>query len=185
MMEDGDLVVMDIGAEYRGYSADVTRTVPVNGEFSRQQDLIYRIVLAAQEAAIAAAVPGASFQDLNDAASAELVEGLMQLAIISNPGEIKKFLPHGVSHYLGLDVHDVGTYGPLRPGTVITIEPGLYVPPTPGVDEQWWNIGVRIEDDVLVTESGPVVLSSSAPKSVEAIESLMAELNLTSVEFGR
>jgi len=184
-MEDGDLVVMDIGAEYRGYSADVTRTVPVNGEFSRQQDMIYRIVLAAQEAAIAAAVPGASFQDLNDAASAELVEGLMQLAIISNPGEIKKFLPHGVSHYLGLDVHDVGTYGPLRPGTVITIEPGLYVPPTPGVDEQWWNIGVRIEDDVLVTESGPVVLSSSAPKSVEEIESLMAESDLTSVEFGR
>ncbi len=174
MMEDGDLVVMDIGAEYRGYSADVTRTAPVNGVFSRQQELIYRIVLAAQEAAIAAAVPGASFQDLNGAASAELVEGLMQLAIISNPGEITRFFPHGVSHYLGLDVHDAGTYGPLRPGTVITIEPGLYIPPTPGVDEQWWNIGVRIEDDVLVTESGPVVLSSAAPKSVEAIEALMA-----------
>jgi len=184
-MEDGDLVVVDVGAEYRGYTADVTRTAPVSGDFSRQQEAVYRVVLAAQEAVIAAAVPGAGFQDLNNVASARLAEGLMQLGIISTPDEITQFFPHGVSHYLGLDVHDAGTYGPLRPGTVITIEPGLYIPPTPGVDEQWWNIGVRIEDDVLVTESGPVVLSAAAPKFVEEIEALMTESGLASVEVGR
>ena len=174
-MEDGDLVVMDIGAEYRGYSADVTRTVPVSGRFSDPQRLIYEGVLEAQEAAIAAARVGAGFQDLNAAASAVLADRLVELGIIADPAELRSFFPHGVSHYLGLDVHDAGTYGPLRPGNVITIEPGLYIPPTEGVDEQWWNIGVRIEDDILITEEGPVVLSGAAPKSIEAIEAMMAE----------
>jgi len=183
-MEDGDVVVMDIGAEYRGYSADVTRTVPVSGRFSQPQEQIYRSVLEAQEAAIAAAVPGASFQELNAAASAVLADQLEQLGLISGPGELRRFLPHGVSHYLGLDVHDVGNYGPLRPGTVITIEPGIYVPPTEGVDEQWWNIGVRIEDDILITEDGPVVLSKKAPKTIEEIEALMAEPGLASLKGG-
>ena len=183
-MEDGDVVVMDIGAEYRGYSADVTRTVPVSGRFSQPQEQIYRSVLEAQEAAIAAAVPGASFQELNAAASAVLADQLEQLGLISGPGELRRFFPHGVSHYLGLDVHDVGNYGPLRPGTVITIEPGIYVPPTEGVDEQWWNIGVRIEDDILITEDGPVVLSKKAPKTIEEIEALMAEPGLASLKVG-
>jgi Xaa-Pro aminopeptidase len=174
-MEDGDLVVMDIGAEYRGYSADVTRTVPVSGRFSDPQRLIYEGVLEAQEAAIAAARVGAGFQDLNAAASAVLADRLVELGIIADPAELRSFFPHGVSHYLGLDVHDTGTYGPLRPGNVITIEPGLYIPPTEGVDEQWWTIGVRIEDDILITEEGPVVLSGAAPKSIDAIEAMMAE----------
>jgi len=122
-----------------------------------------------------AARVGAGFQDLNAAASAVLADRLVELGIIADPAELRSFFPHGVSHYLGLDVHDTGTYGPLRPGNVITIEPGLYIPPTEGVDEQWWNIGVRIEDDILITEEGPVVLSGAAPKSIEAIEAMMAE----------
>jgi Xaa-Pro aminopeptidase len=184
-MEDGDVVVMDIGAEYRGYSADVTRTAPVSGHFSREQRLIYEAVLEAQEAAIAAAVAGASFRDPNVAASAVLADRLTELGIISAPGEISRFMPHGVSHYLGLDVHDVGTYGPLRPGNVITVEPGIYVPPMEGVDEKWWNIGVRIEDDVLITEAGPVVLSTAAPRTPNEIESMMAEAGLASMNVGR
>ena len=184
-MEDGDLVVMDIGAEYRGYSADVTRTAPVNGRFSESQRLIYESVLAAQEAAIAAARPGAGWRDLSAAASAVLAERLMELGIISNSSGLGRFFPHGLSHYLGLDVHDVGTYGPLRPGNVITVEPGIYIPPAEDVDPRWWNIGVRIEDDVLITEDGPVVLSAAAPKTVDEIEALMAEPGLSSVPVGR
>ncbi len=184
-MEDGDLVVMDIGAEYRGYSADVTRTAPVNGRFSESQRLIYEAVLEAQEAAIAAARSGAGFRSLGAAASAVLADRLVELGIISDPAEVRRFFPHGVSHYLGLDVHDTGAYGTLRPGSVITVEPGIYIPPTEGVDERWWNIGVRIEDDILVTEDGPVVLSAAAPKSVEAIEALMTEPGLASAPVGR
>ena len=183
-MKAGDVVVMDIGAEYRGYSADVTRTVPVSGRFSEPQRLIYEAVLEAQEAAIVAARVGAGFREPGAAASAVLADRLVDLGIITNPAELRSFLPHGVSHYLGLDVHDTGTYGPLRAGNVITIEPGLYIPPTEGVDERWWDIGVRIEDDILITEDGPVVLSSGAPKSIDAIEAMMAEPGMASVSTG-
>jgi Xaa-Pro aminopeptidase len=183
-MEDGDLVVMDIGAEYRGYSADVTRTAPVNGEFSEPQRQIYEAVLEAQEAAIAAVQPGASLQAVGAAASAVLAERLTELGLISDPGGLRRFLPHGVSHYLGLDVHDAGTYGPLRAGSVITVEPGIYISPADDVDERWWNIGVRIEDDVLVTDDGPVVLSGGAPKSVEEIETMMTEPGLATAKVG-
>ncbi len=172
-MQAGDLVVMDIGAEYRGYSADVTRTAPVSGEFSAEQKAIYRVVLRAQEAAIAAATVGATFEDLNAAATAEIGSGLAELGLLAGEEQLGRFLPHGVSHYLGLDVHDVGTYGPLPPGAVITVEPGIYIAPAPDVEERWWNIGIRIEDDVLVSESGPIVLSAGAPKAVEEIESIM------------
>jgi Xaa-Pro aminopeptidase len=184
-MEDGDLVVMDIGAEYRGYSADVTRTVPVNGRFSESQRLIYEAVLEAQEAAIAAAQPGAGFQAVSAAASAVLAERLIELDLITDPSGLRRFFPHGVSHYLGLDVHDVGTYGPLRPGSVITVEPGIYIPPAEDVDPRWWNIGVRVEDDVLITADGPVVLSDAAPRSVADIEALMSESGLASVPAGQ
>jgi Xaa-Pro aminopeptidase len=184
-MEEGDVVVMDLGAEYRGYSADITRTVPVSGRFTEDQRRIYGAVLEAQEAAIDAAIPGATMQDLNAAASAVLAEHLLALGIIEQPAALRRFFPHGVSHYLGLDVHDAGTYGPLRPGTVITVEPGIYIAPADDVDPRWWNIGVRIEDDVLVTEDGPRVLSGAAPKTVEAIEALMSEPGLASVPAGR
>ena len=109
----------------------------------------------------------------------------MELGIISDPSGLTRFFPHGLSHYLGLDVHDVGTYGPLRPGNVITVEPGIYIPPAEDVDPRWWNIGVRIEDDVLITEDGAVVLSAAAPRTVEEIEALMAEPGLSSVPVGR
>jgi Xaa-Pro aminopeptidase len=174
-MEEGDLVVMDIGAEYRGYTADVTRTAPVGGRFTEAQRQIYESVLAAQAAAIARVRVGATLTELNEAASEVLARRLIELDIIDDPGEVRRFLPHGVSHYLGLDVHDVGSYGPLPAGAVVTVEPGLYLPPASDLDERWWNIGVRIEDDVLVTDSGPAVLSGAAPKSVEAIESMMRE----------
>lgn len=183
-MQDGDLVVMDIGAEYRGYSADVTRTVPVSGRFSEPQAAIYQAVLDAQRAAIAAARPGTGLRALNEVAAAVLAERLIELGIMSDPGELRRFFPHGVSHYLGLDVHDAGTYGPLRPGSVITVEPGIYIPVTDGVDERWWNIGIRIEDDVLITEDGPVVLSNGAPKSIDDIEATMREAGLASHPVG-
>ena len=183
-MEDGDLVVMDIGAEYRGYSADVTRTAPVNGRFSEPQRQIYEAVLEAQQAAIAAVQPGVGFQALGAAASAVLAERLTELGLISDPSDLRRFLPHGVSHYLGLDVHDVGTYGPLRAGSVITVEPGIYIRPAADVDERWWNIGVRIEDDVLVSDGGPVVLSAGAPKTVAEIERMMTESGLATAKVG-
>ena len=183
-MQDGDLVVMDIGAEYRGYSADVTRTAPVSGRFNESQRQIYEAVLEAQEAAIAAVQPGVGFQAVGAAASAVLAERLTELGLISDPSGLRRFLPHGVSHYLGLDVHDAGTYGPLRAGSVITVEPGIYITPAADVDERWWNIGVRIEDDVLVTDGGPVVLSGGAPKTVAEIERMMTESGLATAKVG-
>ena len=171
--EDGDLVLMDVGAEYRGYTADVTRTVPVNGVFSREQRAIYEIVLAGQKAAIEAARPGASFRDPHMAAAAVMADGLIELGLIAEPAQLGRFFFHGASHYIGLDVHDAGTYGALRPGAVITIEPGIYIAPADDIDPRWWNIGVRIEDDVLITDAGPVNLSEGAPREVDAIEALM------------
>lgn len=174
---DGDLVLMDIGASYRGYTADVTRTVPVNGRFTPEQRAIYDIVLAAQEAAIAAAKSGVSFGAPGEAASRVLAKGLAKLGLLKSPDDhagLRRFFPHGASHYLGLRVHDVGSYQALKPGVVITVEPGIYIAPARDVDPRWWNIGVRIEDDVLITEDGPVVLSAGAPKDPGEIERWMA-----------
>lgn len=174
---DGDLVVMDVGASYRGYTADVTRTVPVNGRFSEEQRALYDIVLHAQEAAIEAVRPGASFGAPGQAASAVLARGLADLGLLESPRDLmrlSRFFPHGTSHYLGLQVHDVGAYRALKPGMVITVEPGIYIPPAEDIDPRWWNIGIRIEDDVLVTERGPEVLSAGAPKAPAEIERLMA-----------
>jgi Xaa-Pro aminopeptidase len=156
----------------------------VNGRFSEAQRQIYEAVLEAQEAAIAAVQPGVGFQAVGAAASAVLAERLTELGLISAPSGLRRFLPHGVSHYLGLDVHDVGAYGPLRAGSVITVEPGIYIPPAADVDERWWNIGVRIEDDVLVTDGGPVVLSGAAPKTVAEIERMMTESGLATAKVG-
>ncbi len=175
----GDLVVMDIGASYRGYTADVTRTVPVDGRFNPEQRAIYEIVLEAQEAGIAAVRAGASFGAPGQAASRILARGLAGLGLLRGPDDftgLRRFFPHGTSHYLGLQVHDVGSYRVLRPGMVITVEPGIYIAPAEDVDPKWWNVGVRIEDDVLVTDGRPEVLSDGAPKDPDEIEAVMAEL---------
>ncbi len=170
-----DLVLMDLGAEYRGYTADVTRTIPANGKFSKQQKQIYDIVYEAQEAGIKASVVGAAFQVPGQAASKVVSEGLIKLGIISKDEETRTYFPHGTSHYLGLDVHDKGTYQVFKPNTVITVEPGIYIPEGSDCDKKWWGIAVRIEDDILITADGPVNLSAMAPRTTEAIEKMMAQ----------
>ena len=168
-----ELVLMDLGAEYHGYTADVTRTIPANGVFSPEQKIIYELVYKAQEAGIAASVVGAPFSTLGQATAQVVTEGLITLGLIKNASELKKYFPHGTSHYIGLDVHDKGTYGPLRANTVITVEPGIYIPQGSDCDPKWWGIAVRIEDDILITEEGPVLLSYMAPRSVADIEAAM------------
>ncbi len=174
-MEDGDLVVVDIGASYRGYTADITRTLPVNGSFSEEQRAVYELVLAAQEAGIEAARAGNAFGAAGQAATMVIAEGLMELWLITELHQVRRFFMHGTSHYLGLEVHDVGDYGELAPGQVITVEPGIYIPAAQDIDPRWWNIGVRIEDDVLITASDPVVLSARAPKTVAEVEVVMRQ----------
>jgi len=169
-----DLVLMDLGAEYHGYTADVTRTIPANGKFTKEQKLIYDIVYDAQEAGIKASVVGASFQAPGQAASKVVAEGLIKLGIIKNAAEARTYFPHGTSHYLGLDVHDKGTYAPFKENTVITVEPGIYIPEGSDCDKKWWGIAVRIEDDIQITANGPVNLSAMAPRTTEAIEKMMA-----------
>lgn len=164
-MEAGDLVVMDIGAEYGYYTADVTRTVPVSGKFTPRQRAIYELVLGAQEAALAATRPGVTIGELTRIAREYLRNNSGDLC-----GEVTcdRYFVHGLSHWLGMDVHDVGDYNtPLAPGMVFTIEPGIYLPGE--------GLGVRIEDDVLVTSTGAELLSGGAPRKVEEIERLMAE----------
>jgi Xaa-Pro aminopeptidase len=173
-----DLLVCDVGAEYHGYTADVTRTIPVSGKFSETQKAIYNIVLEAQIAAISKCRPGESFRAPHDTATFIIRKRLTELGIIKHPSELGKYFFHGTSHYLGLDVHDLGTYGKLKPNTVITVEPGIYIPFGSDCDEKWWDIGIRIEDDILVTETLPEVLSACVPKTIEEIESLMKEESL-------
>ncbi|MFX0557731.1 aminopeptidase P family protein [Maribacter sp. CXY002] len=168
-----DLVLMDLGAEYHGYTADVTRTIPANGTFSKEQKAIYDIVYNAQEAGIAVSVVGASFRAPGEAAIKVVADGLLKLGIIKDISEARTYFPHGTSHYLGLDVHDKGTYGDFKPNTVITVEPGIYIPEGSACDEKWWGIAVRIEDDILITEDGPINLSAMAPRTTEAIEAMM------------
>ena len=166
-MEDGDLVVIDIGAEYNMYTADVTRTIPVNGKFTKRQKDIYEIVLAANEGAIAMLAPGVSMRDVSSKASEILAEGLIKVGLIENRNELRQYYFHGLSHPIGLQVHDVGSTSVLEPGMVITIEPGIYI--------REEGLGVRIEDDVLVTETGHEVMSKNAPKTIAEIEALAEE----------
>ncbi|WP_139925326.1 aminopeptidase P family protein [Hymenobacter sp. DG01] len=170
-----DLLLMDCGAEYHGYSADVTRTIPPSGKFSPAQRQIYELVLAAQDAGFAACKPGNEFQAPHKAAQKVITDGLLRLGIIKKPEEVRTYFPHGTSHYLGLDVHDPGTYGPLQAGAVITVEPGIYIPEGSPCDKKWWNIGVRIEDDILITQQGYENLSREAPRTVAEVESMMAK----------
>lgn len=173
VLNNQHLLVSDVGAEYRGYTADVTRTLPVDGVFSEEEKTIYNLVLKAQNAGIRQAVAGNAFQNTHQAATEIIAEGLLKLGIISDRKLVKKYFMHGTSHYLGLDVHDLGTYGPLKPGSVITVEPGIYIAEGSDCDPKWWNIGVRIEDDILITDSEPINLSISAPRTVKEIEEMM------------
>ena len=173
MLNNGDLMVVDIGAEYHGYTADITRTIPVDGTYSEEQAIIYNIVFEAQSAGIQACQPGNKFWDPHDAATRVIQRELQKLGITTKRYEARKYFMHGTSHYLGLDVHDAGLYGSLQPGHVITVEPGIYIPEGSDCDPKWWNIGVRIEDDILITEKGPVNMSQSVPRSMDEIEALM------------
>ncbi|MBI2994636.1 MAG: Xaa-Pro aminopeptidase [Gammaproteobacteria bacterium] len=186
-LKDGDLLLIDAGAEFDGYASDITRTFPVNGGFSPAQKEIYEVVLEAQLAAIREVRPGNHWNDPHDAAVRVLTEGLVELGILH--GRVRSLIReqayadyymHRTGHWLGMDVHDVGDYKlegdwrMLEPGMVLTIEPGLYFQPRRRLAKKWWNIGVRIEDDVLVTTGSPDVLSSDAPKAAGDIEALMA-----------
>ena len=170
-----DLVLMDLGAEYRGYTADVTRTIPANGKFTKEQKEIYDIVYQAQEAGIKASTVGNSFTASSAACWKVINEGLFKLGIIKSFNERHNYLPHSISHYIGLDVHDPGTHGTLKANSVITVEPGIYIPEGSPCDKKWWGIAVRIEDDILITENGPVNLSAEAPRKSDEIEKMMAK----------
>jgi Xaa-Pro aminopeptidase len=170
-----ELVLMDLGAEYRGFTADVTRTIPANGVFSKEQKAIYQIVYDAQEAGIAAYVIGESMATPNLLSKKIVDQGLFQLGIINSLDEKHPYYPHGTSHHIGLDVHDPGNYGNFEENMVVTMEPGIYIPKGSNCDEKWWGIGIRIEDDILVTKTGPVNLSVEAPRTIEEIEKMMAK----------
>ncbi len=174
-MKGNNLLVSDVGAEYHGYTADVSRTMPVDGHFSEEEAIIYNIVLEAQTAGINACKSGNRFWDPNIAATTVISQRLTELGIIKKPFELRRYFMHGTSHYLGLDVHDKGTYGELQPNSVITVEPGIYIAEGSPCDPKWWNIGVRIEDDVLITAGLPEVLSDCVPKTIKEIEELMKE----------
>jgi Xaa-Pro aminopeptidase len=185
-LRDGELLLIDAGCELDGYASDITRTFPVNGHFSGPQADVYDLVLDAQSAAIAAVKPGAGFHDPHDAAVRVLAQGMIDMKLLegSVDGVIesesyKRFYMHRTSHWLGLDVHDAGEYKAgddwvtLEPGMVLTVEPGCYIRPGDDVPQAFWNIGVRIEDDALVTTGGCEVLTSKAPKTIAGIEQLM------------
>ncbi len=192
LMREGELLLIDAGCELDGYAADITRSFPVNGKFSGPQADIYELVLDAQSAAIAEVRPGASFMAPHDAAVKVLAQGMIDMKLL--PGGLdgviesesyKRFYMHRTSHWLGGDVHDAGEYKrgdppndhwrPLAAGMVLTVEPGCYVRPGEDVPEAFWNIGVRIEDDALVTEAGCEILTIDAPKKIADIEALMRE----------
>ncbi|MBC7489430.1 MAG: aminopeptidase P N-terminal domain-containing protein [Glaciimonas sp.] len=199
VLKEGDLVLIDAGCELDSYAADVTRTFPANGVFSGPQKELYEIVLASQNAAIEVTRPGKHFMDGHDAAVRVLAQGMLDTGLLNKDkvgtledvianGDFRQFYMHRTSHWLGMDVHDVGEYRDLhasiiegepkpwrglQPDMVTTIEPGIYVRPAEGVPEKYWHIGIRIEDDALVTETGCEIMTTGAPRSVADIEALM------------
>jgi Xaa-Pro aminopeptidase len=170
-----EMLLMDVGAEYHGYTADVTRTIPANGKFTEEQKIIYNLVYNAQEAAFKVLKDGATWDDATIAARDVIAEGLFKLGIIKDKNEVWTYYPHGLSHHIGLDVHDRGFSRTLKKDMVITIEPGIYIPPNSNCDKKWWSIAVRIEDDALITQNGYELLSVFAPRKVEEIEKMIAE----------
>ena len=187
-IRDGDLVLIDAGAEHRGYASDITRTFPANGRFSKEQRALHDVVGAAQTAALAQARPGVAYEAMHAAAVEALTEGLLRLGLLKGAlrkniadGGYKRFYRHKTGHWLGLDVHDVGDYRLdgesrlLEPGMVLTVEPGLYVmPDDAGVAAKWRGIGIRTEDDVAITRDGHRVLTGKLARSADEIEALMA-----------
>jgi Xaa-Pro aminopeptidase len=169
------LVLMDVGAEYHGYTADVTRTIPAKGKFSEEEKKIYQLVYDAQEAAFALLKEGATWQAINKAARDVIVKGLVKLGVAKTEAEANKYYPHGLGHHIGMDVHDRSAYGPLKKNMVITIEPGIYIPSDSKCDPKWWGIAVRIEDDARITEEGYELLSKYSPRSIEDIEKMIRE----------
>jgi Xaa-Pro aminopeptidase len=167
-----ELILMDLGAEFHGYTADITRTIPVNGKFSPEQKQIYELVLAAQEEAMKVCKPGTNFSELYTATKKIIDRGLADLGVIK-PNERHQYYPHGCCHHIGLDVHDRGEYAKLQENMIITIEPGIYIPENSPCDSKWWGISVRIEDDYLLTRNGYDHLSKSAPRTVKDIEDTM------------
>jgi Xaa-Pro aminopeptidase len=178
MLEGKHLLLCDVGAEFHGYTADVTRTLPVDGHFSEEEKAIYELVLIAQNAGIEQCRVGNKFWGPDKAAKDVLAQGLKSLGIITGSSDVKHYFFHGTSHYMGLDVHDSGLRGFLKAGNVITVEPGIYIPEGSDCDPKWWNIGIRIEDDILITPAGPENLSISSPRTVAEIEALMAKESL-------
>ncbi len=195
-VRDGELVLIDAGCELDGYAADITRTFPVNGRFGPAQRTLYELVLAAQQAAFAAIAPGRPYAGFHEAALRVLVQGMLDLGLVDKGtyGNVDDaiaarahvpFYMHGTGHWLGMDVHDVGAYRDtaqpgkpsrlLQPGMALTVEPGIYVRPAEGVPEAFWNIGIRIEDDVVVTDGGLRILTGDAPKEVAEIEAVVGK----------
>lgn len=191
VLVDGDLLLIDAGAELSGYAADITRTFPIDGKFNREQATLYNLVLKSQIAAIETIKPGSNFAIANAMANEVLTTGLFELGLLQGDLDTliaekacKKYFIHGLGHWLGLDVHDVGDYQmneskeqlrSFEAGMVMTIEPGLYIDAEADVDEKWQGLGIRIEDNILVTETGYENLSINAPKTIEEIETLMQQ----------
>ncbi len=186
-LRDGDLLLIDAGAELGCYAADITRTFPVNGRFSAAQRAVYEVVLAAQHDAIAACVEGSHWNAPHEAAVRTLCQGLLDLGLLSGSVDeiietaaYRRFYMHRTGHWLGMDVHDVGDYQidgqwrPLEAGMTLTVEPGLYIAAADDIDPRFHDIGIRIEDDVLIAPRGPEVLTAGVPKAVDEIEALMA-----------
>jgi Xaa-Pro aminopeptidase len=170
-----EMILMDLGAEYHGYTADVTRTIPIDGKFSKEEKAIYDLVYKAQEAAIQACKPGVNIaKDLDQGIARKIInQGLAELGIIKNAEDRHTYYPHGLGHHIGLDVHDKGNYEFLEENMAITIEPGIYIPDGAPCDKKWWGIAVRIEDCVLITKDGFELLSDMAPRKSGEIEKLM------------
>ena len=175
-----ELVLMDLGAEYRGYTADVTRTIPANGKFTKEQRAIYDLVYKAQEAGIAQYVIGEKIRTPGQTARKIVNEGLVKLGIIKSLDERHLYWAHGTSHHIGLDVHDPGNYTTFAENMVLSMEPGIYIPEGSKCDKKWWGIAVRIEDDILVTKNGPVNLSADAPRKSDEIEKMMQKTSIFS-----
>ncbi len=183
-MKDGDIILIDMASEYHGYSADVTRTFPINGKFTKEQATIYNIVLKAQQTGIDMIKPGAKYRDVADAITKTLEDGLIEIGIITDRKDAKKYTVHGYMHSIGLDVHDPQGFDmPFVPGFFTTVEPGIYVPENAPTDKKWWNIGVRIEDDIMVTPDGNVNLSERVPRKVEDIEKLMKKKGIGNISL--